>query len=91
MPLTPVRYRRRGDVVDVVGRGQFGPARDAAVVLPLDILRDASLNDLRRALDALQNDAHIGGIYFTEAPWEDYDPDTSPSQRAGCVTGAARA
>ena len=78
MPLHPVRFRRRDDVIEVVGRGQFDVARDDAVVLPLEILRDASLNDLRRALQDWQDEAHHSAVYFTEAPWDEYDPNSAP-------------
>ncbi len=78
MPLTRIRYRRRDDLIDVGSRGTFDAARDAAVVLPLDILRDGSLNDLRRALEDWQQTAHHTSVFFTEAPWEEYDPHTAP-------------
>lgn len=79
MPLHPIRYRRRDDVIDVVGRGQIGADLDDAVVLPLDITRDASLNDLRRALHAWEDEGrHSGVAYLTDTPWGEYDADSAP-------------
>jgi hypothetical protein len=77
VPLRPVRLRRRDDVIEVVGRGRFDVSRDEAVVLPLAILRDASLNDLRRALEDWREITHHSAVYFTEAPWDEYDPNTA--------------
>lgn len=87
MPLHPIRYRRRDDVIDVVGRGQITADPDDAVVLPLDIVRDASLNDLRRALQAWEDEGgHSGVAFFTEVPWAEYDPDTAPREDAEVLT-----
>jgi hypothetical protein len=73
MALHPIRYRRRDDVIEVVGRGRFSAANDGAVVIPLEIVRDASLNDLRGALEEFG----ASPVYFTETRWEEYDPDTA--------------
>jgi hypothetical protein len=78
-----IRYRASRDVFEVVGRGEFTAARNGVVVLPVELLREASLTDLRKALWG-HGDRTVGKressseIFFTEVPWEDFDPDTSP-------------
>lgn len=81
MPLTPVRYRRRDDTFVVAGRGEFSVADDDSLVLPMGILRDASLNDLNQAI---RGSGHRT-VYFTEAPWDQYDPDLAPRAAADVI------
>ena len=49
MALNGIRYRVREEAFEVVGRGRFEPSDDDLIVLPLELVRDASATDLRNA------------------------------------------